>query len=177
MKTILTGFLLSSGRKKTPYYLAPVFTFHDGKLLASVDPARLGPHPSILNSNVPALTDAQKYALEAVSTSAYRTELQLKLQGGDLVFLNNLALLHRRDAYKDDGSSSRHIVRLWLRSQKLGWAIPESMLAPWDAAYGDNRKILARIYPLVPMASYHEPKYTTNTAAFMIEDTDESDSE
>ncbi|CAM1502688.1 Fc.00g074640.m01.CDS01 [Cosmosporella sp. VM-42] len=166
-----------SGRKRASYYLAPVFTFHDGKLLASVDPHRLGPHPSMTNSNIPALTEAQLYALQAVSESAYRTELQLKLQTGDLLFFNNLALLHRRDAYKDDDSSSRHMVRLWLRSQKLGWSIPDSILTPWKAAYGENRKILARIYPLVPMSSYPEPKYTTSSAAFMIEDSDESDSE
>ena len=129
------------------------------------------------NSEIPALTDAQRYALQAVSESAYRTEVQLKLQTGDLLFFNNLALLHRRDAYKDDESSSRHMVRLWLRSQKFGWSIPSSLTTPWEAAYGENRKIRARIYPLVPMSSYPEPKYTTSSAAFMLEDSDESDEE
>lgn len=166
----------SSGRKAS-YYLAPVFTFHDGKLLASCDPQRLGPHQSMTNSNIPALTEAQQYALKAVSESAYRTEIQLKLQTGDLLFFNNLALLHRRDAYKDDESSSRHMVRLWLRNQRLGWAIPDSLLTPWNAAYGENRKIKARLYPLVPVASYHEPKYATTSAAFMLEDTDETSDE
>lgn len=129
------------------------------------------------NSKIPELTEAQKYALQAVSKSAYRTEAQLKLQVGDLLFFNNLALLHRRDAYKDDENSSRHMVRLWLRNQKLGWSIPKSLLAPWDAAYGENLRIPERLYPLVPMLSYHEPKYTTSSAAFMLEDTDESDDE
>ncbi|KAF7563594.1 hypothetical protein G7046_g508 [Stylonectria norvegica] len=163
-----------SGRKAS-FYLAPLFTFHDGKLLASVDPQRLGPHPSMTNSEIPALTDSQLHALEAVSESAYRTELQLKLQTGDLLFSNNLALLHRRDAYKDDETVSRHMVRLWLRSQKLGWGIPDSLLAPWKAAYGETRKNKTCLYPLVPVAKYPNMKYTTQSAAFMIEDSDESE--
>lgn len=166
----------SSGRKAS-FYLAPVFTFHDGKLLASCDPHRLGPHPSMTNSNIPALTEAQKYALQAVSESAYKSEVELKLQTGDLLFFNNLALLHRRDAYKDDESSSRHMVRLWLRNQRVGWAIPDSLLPPWNAAYGENRKNKARHYPLVPATVYHVPKYTANSAAFLLEDTDESSDE
>ncbi|KAF4978428.1 hypothetical protein FZEAL_5192 [Fusarium zealandicum] len=163
-----------SGRKAS-YYLAPVFSFHDGKLLASLDPHRLGPHPSMTNSNIPTLTDDQIHALQAVSEAASRTELQLKLETGDLLFFNNLALVHRRDAYADDDASSRHMVRLWLRSQKFGWAIPDGMLPPWKAAYGENRKIKARHYPIVPMAEYPVQKYTTSSAAFMIEDSEDSE--
>lgn len=163
-----------SGRKAS-YYLAPIFSFHDGKLLASLDPHRLGPHSS--TADVPNLTEAQLYALEAVSKSAARAELQLKLETGDMLFFNNLALLHRRDSYTDDDESSRHMVRLWLRSQRLGWAIPDGMLPPWKAAYGENRKIKARHYPIVPVADYPVPKYTTSSAAFMIEDSEESSDE
>ncbi|KAJ3525618.1 hypothetical protein NM208_g11563 [Fusarium decemcellulare] len=165
-----------SGRKAS-YYLAPVFTFYDGKLLASLDPHRLGPHPSMNNSNIPNLTDAQLHALQAVSEAAARSELQLKLEMGDLLFFNNLALVHRRDAYTDDDNSSRHMVRLWLRSQKFGWAIPDGMRPPWEAAYGENRKVKARHYPIVPMAEYPVQKYTTSSAAFMIEDSESSDEE
>ncbi|KAF5018827.1 hypothetical protein F66182_9190 [Fusarium sp. NRRL 66182] len=165
-----------SGRKAS-YYLAPVLTFHDGKLLASLDPHRLGPHPSMANSNIPALTEEQIHALQAVSDAASRSELQLKLETGDLLFFNNLALVHRRDAYTDDDASSRHMVRLWLRSQKYGWAIPSGMLPPWEAAYGEKRKTKARHYPIVPMADYPVQKYTTSSAAFMIEDSESSDEE
>ncbi|KAF4968711.1 hypothetical protein FSARC_3928 [Fusarium sarcochroum] len=166
----------SSGRKAS-YYLAPVLAFHDGKLLASLDPHRLGPHPSMTNANIPTLSDAQLHALKAVSDAASRVELQLKLEKGDFLFFNNLALVHRRDAYTDDDNSSRHMVRLWLRSQKYGWAIPNGMLPPWEAAYGENRKIKARHYPIVPMAEYPAQKYTTSSAAFMIEDSESSDEE
>ncbi|KAJ4166222.1 hypothetical protein NW765_007449 [Fusarium oxysporum] len=165
-----------SGRKAS-YHLAPVLTFHDGKLLASLDPHRLGPHPSMTNSNIPSLSEAQIHALQAVSKAASSVELQLKLETGDILFFNNLALFHRRDAYTDDDNSSRHMVRLWLRNQKYGWAIPNGMLPPWESAYGENRKIKARHYPIVPMVEYPVQKYTTSSAAFMIEDSETSDEE
>lgn len=136
----MLGLILwfSSGRKVS-YYLAPVFSFRDGKLLASLDPHRLGPHLSMTNSDIPKLTESQLYALEAVSEAATRVELQLKLETGDVLFLNSLTFFHRRDSYAVD-ESSRHMVRLWLRSQKLGWTIPDGMLPPWKAAYGEIRK-------------------------------------
>lgn len=130
------------------------------------------------NSSIPTLTDAQLHALQAVSEAASRSEVRLELQTGDLLFFNNLALVHRRDAYTDDASSSRHMVRLWLRSQKLGWAIPGGMLPPWEAAYGESRKKnKLALYPIVPAVEYPVQKYTTSSAAFMIEDSESSDEE
>jgi hypothetical protein len=129
------------------------------------------------DSTIPSLTDSQRHALQAVSESAARSELQLNLKKGDILFFNNLALLHRRDAYLDGENSSRHMVRLWLRSQKLGWAIPNSLLPPWEAAYGENKKVKVRTYPLVPAAKYPNRRYTSGSAAFVIEDESESASE
>ncbi|KPM37822.1 hypothetical protein AK830_g8729 [Neonectria ditissima] len=174
IKTLLTPNwpVQLSGRQGT-YYLAPAFTFHDGKLLASLDPNRLGRHPSMTDSRVPSLTSSQRDALQAVSESAARGQLQLALKKGDILFFNNLAMLHRRDAYEDGEHSSRHMVRLWLRSQKLGWAIPDSMRLPWEAAYGENQKVKARIYSLFPVADYVQPRYTVGSAAFLIEEDSE----
>ncbi|RSM08093.1 hypothetical protein CDV31_008306 [Fusarium ambrosium] len=180
VKTLLTpNWPVQLSGRKASYYLAPVLSFHDGKLLASLDPARLGPHPSMTNNtNIPTLTEDQLHALQAVSEAASQSEVRLDLQTGDLLFFNNLALVHRRDAYTDHASSSRHMVRLWLRSQKLGWAIPDGMLPPWEAAYGESRKKnKAALYPIVPEVEYPAQKYTTSSAAFMIEDSESSDEE
>ncbi|KAM0500519.1 hypothetical protein ACHAP8_005058 [Fusarium lateritium] len=164
-----------SGRNAS-FYLAPVFEFHDNKLLISLDPHRLGPHPK-MRTNIPDLSEAQQYALQAVSDAAKQFELQLKLETGDLLFFNNLALVHRRDAYTDDATSSRHLVRLWLRSQKYGWAISDGLLPPWEAAYGENRRIKTQHYPIVPMPEYRVPKYATSSACFVMEDSESSDEE
>jgi hypothetical protein len=178
IKTLLTpNWPVQLSGRKASFYLAPVLSFHDGKLLISLDPHRLGPHPTMTNKNIPALSETQIHALQAVSDAASRFELQLKLETGDLLFFNNLALVHRRDAYTDDDDSSRHMVRLWLRSQKYGWAIPDGMLPPWEAAYGENRKIKTRHYPIVPMPEYPAQKYTTSSACFVMEDSETSDEE
>lgn len=127
--------------------------------------------------DVPALTPAQKYALDRVSHVATLFELPLELEPGDVLFFNNWALLHRRDAYQDSEHTSRHMVRLWLRNTQLGWSIPNQMLPPWLAAYGECSMSKARIYPLHPMPTYAVPKYTTGSAAFVLEDANESDAE
>lgn len=135
--------------------------------MVSMDPNRFGPHPrSGPGLQIPSLDASQQYALQRVSETARRTELRLDLQKGDILFSNNWALLHRRDSY-DDGSSSRHLVRLWLRNTGLGWSVPNSMDRPWLAAYGSGRKI--RLYPLVPMPNYKAPKYSAGSAAFLLE--------
>jgi hypothetical protein len=177
VKTLLTpNWPVQLSGRKASFYLAPVLTFHDGKLLVSLDPHRLGPHPTMTN-NIPELSGDQLDALQAVSDAASQVELQLKLETGDLLFFNNLALIHRRDAYTDDDTSSRHMVRLWLRSQKYGWAIPDGMLPPWEAAYGENRKIKTRHYPIVPMPEYPVQRYVTSSACFVMEDPESSDEE
>ncbi|PHH62268.1 hypothetical protein CDD82_2022 [Ophiocordyceps australis] len=83
---------------------------------------------------------------------------------------NNWALLHRRDGYEDGQHTSRHLVRLWLRNTQLGWSVAASMLKPWLAAYGQDLMETPRLYPLHPMATYTVPKYTTGSAAFIVED-------
>lgn len=169
--------LKSSCSKKRCYYLAPVFAVHEGRLLVGFDPSRLGPHPTCTDGDVPPLPAAQRHALDRVSTLAKHFELCLHLEAGDLMFLNNWAMLYRRDSYQDGQDTSRHMVRMWLRNTKLGWSIPTQMLPPWLAVYGQKSKSKARIYPLHPMETYVVPKYTTGSAAFVVEDTDESDVE
>lgn len=144
--------------------------------MASMDPNRFGPHPSSDRTDTPGLTIPQKHALERLSSAAYRSELRLELVGGDILFFNNWALLHRRDAYTDDEETSRHMVRLWLRNSEIGWPVPQSFMPPWLAAYGENSQV-KQLYPLVPMPDYKVPKYSAGSAAFVIEDSDGSDDE
>ncbi|EQL02350.1 taurine catabolism dioxygenase TauD [Ophiocordyceps sinensis CO18] len=176
--TLLTpNWPVQISNRKTRHYLAPVFSIHQGRLLVSLDPSRLGPHPASPDEGVPALTLAQRYALGRVSQVGAAFELRLKLEAGDLLFVNNWALLHRRDAYQDGDLTSRHMVRLWLRNTQLGWSIPTDLLTPWLAAYGEQSRPKMRLYPLQPMSTYVVPRYTTGSAAFVVEDTDESDTE
>lgn len=142
---------------------------------------------------VPDLTDVQLEALCVVSSIAERNKVQLDTNSGDLIFINNWAVMHSRSAYEDaevstDGDvvARRHLLRLWLRNSELGWKIPESMRAPWETAFGytdegyvsgDYRQVFAQLrYDVVPEPDYKPARYTTGSAAFTIsESDDESD--
>lgn len=58
----------------------------------------------------------------------------------------------------------------------MGWDMPESMKAPWRAAYGP-REGFARFcedrYEIVPVKEYKVPKYSAGSAAWLIEYDDE----
>ncbi|KAI1800440.1 Clavaminate synthase-like protein [Daldinia bambusicola] len=161
----------ASFRKEAPFVLSPLIDYHAGNLCISMDPARIGPHPSNRDGSVPDLTEEQKEALVVLQETAKRHQTQLDTEPGDLIFINNLALLHGRESYLDSDTSSRHLVRLWLRNTRLGWSIPPSMHMPWDAAFGERAsRVIDRYYPIVPMPTYVECKYSSGTAAFVADD-------
>lgn len=164
------------------HIVAPLLHVSDGKILISVDPGRLGLHPATARSNpeshvtVPALSTHQLEALDVLSTLATEFRHCLDTKQGDMVFLNNLALLHARDSYVDpENGPGRHLVRLWLRNPELAWDIPRSMRVPWEAAFGPDGSGfpgLVRRYPELPSPKYKPPKYTAGSAAFILEESE-----
>jgi hypothetical protein len=54
---------------------------------------------------------------------------------GDMRFINNLAILHARDAYHNEGTQTRHLVRLWLSSKENGWKIPRGLKRAWEEVF------------------------------------------
>jgi hypothetical protein len=127
------------------------------------------------------LTPSQLEALEVLSTLASKYRHRLDTKAGDIVFINNLALLHARDSYVDSKQGpGRHFVRLWLRNPELAWNIPESMRVPWEAAFGpggNGYPGLKKKYPALPTLEYKPPKYTAGSAAFILEDSDDVNGE
>ncbi|XDG02677.1 hypothetical protein ABKA04_002292 [Annulohypoxylon sp. FPYF3050] len=161
----------TSSRRAAPFIPSPLLEYYDDHLLISMDPARIGPHPLARNGSIPQLTPEQREALAALQDAAHKHQVRLETQPGDIIFLNNLALLHARESYQDGAYSSRHLVRLWIRNTRLGWAIPPSMKMPWDASFGDGAKrIINRYYHIMPMPEYMECKYSNGTAAFVADD-------
>ncbi|KAK0720303.1 hypothetical protein B0H67DRAFT_599823 [Lasiosphaeris hirsuta] len=170
------------------HILAPLLKAHEGNIMISVDPGRLGLHPVTarkgLGSSIPSLTSAQRDALDVLSALASKHRLHLDTKPGDMVFINNWALLHARDPYVDsDNGPRRHLVRLWLRNSELAWDVPESMKVPWEAAFGPNGDgdpagvYLEKKYPVLPTPEYNPPKFTSGSAAFILEDSDDVNAE
>ena len=96
-----------------------------------------------LSSDLPPMTEEQAEALDAVHYAAEKHGLKMRLRKGDVVFCNNFALLHGREAFRDvasEGKEMRHILRLWARNESLAWKTPEALKGDWFSVYGDSER-------------------------------------
>ena len=74
-------------------------------------------------------TPEERAALECVETIAERPDMKLtfRTEPGDIVWVNNLAVMHRRDHYVDhpDPAQARRLYRMWLNRRGHHPVIPE----------------------------------------------------
>lgn len=75
------------------------------------------------------LTDVDRFALDHFETVMNRDDLtyELKLQPGDMLFLNNHLIAHDRTEYVDweDPEKKRHLVRMWVGNDALQGTPPK----------------------------------------------------
>lgn len=113
---------------KKPWYIIPVFNFHDGKLLTTY--VRSTVMKAQRFPEAPRLTDAQIEAMDFVDEVTQDPTLYLRMafRPGDIQFVNNHLIAHSRTEYEEDSENPRHLLRLWL-------ACPEGPALPapyWD---------------------------------------------
>ena len=93
----------------------PVFAWHDGSMSTwlNIQLAELAAQVS-----GQAFTDAERDALACLEGIANDPEMQLtfRQEPGDVIFINNLAVMHRRDKYYDaaDSQQKRMLYRMWI---------------------------------------------------------------
>lgn len=77
---------------------------------------------------IPALSEAQKHAMQVLEDTCQRLALHMVLEVGDIQIVSNTHLLHARTAYKDYPAPAprRHLLRLWLSTPETegGWSLP-----------------------------------------------------
>lgn len=119
------------GGNEHPWCRQPVFSFTDGYFACCflrVLIERAYKHPEL-----PEMTASQREALDTVERIAAEEGrfLRFRQQPGDLLFMNNWLVLHRRTAFvdHDEPARRRHILRLWL-------SMPNSR--PIDPLFVDN---------------------------------------
>ena len=104
----------------------------------------------------------EKQPLDEVEKVARELQLEIKTQPGDMHFINNFTVLHRREGFVDGPESQqrRHLVRMRLRSSELGWSVPEELQEDWDSAFSGDAA--TEQWNLEPMPSEKFPlrKYT-----------------
>ncbi|KAI1374137.1 Clavaminate synthase-like protein [Hypoxylon crocopeplum] len=116
----------------------PLLFYHKSRLVMNFGRTPLlgnAVHPR--PEHFPKLNDRQREALDVVEAIAQAVQLEIKTQAGDMHFINNLAILHRREGFVDGESAQqkRHLVRMRLRSTQLGWDIPDDLKQEWHNAF------------------------------------------
>jgi len=86
------------------------------------------------------MTEAQAEALDMVHFVGEKHGVEMKLDPGDMLLYNNLALLHGRKAFTDVnvGEHKRHILRLWVRNTDLAWKTPDGLTRDWFLVYKES---------------------------------------
>ena len=111
---------------KAPYYTAPVFCLHDGRLTTTFVRRFIDSAPR--HAGVPELTAPQIEALNCFENIANDAGLRVDMEftPGDIQLVNNLTTLHARTDYEDFNAPElkRHLLRLWLAVPE-GWPLPD----------------------------------------------------
>ncbi len=84
------------------------------------------------------LSKTQKQALDDLHILAERRAVKILLQPGDMIFFNNLSMLHARDAFVDGNAmeNKRHLLRLILkRSNGEPHELPPQLAETWKQLY------------------------------------------
>ncbi|KAL0959090.1 hypothetical protein HGRIS_014388 [Hohenbuehelia grisea] len=85
--------------------------------------------------HIPPITEAQAEALDALHFLAEKFSLGIQGQKGDIQYINNVGLVHAREAFRDDSEHIRHLIRLWLRDDELAWKTPKALQRSWSKLY------------------------------------------
>jgi len=84
------------------------------------------------------MTERQAEALDMVHFTAVKNQLCVSGQKGDIILVNNLAVMHARSAFNDGPGQKRHVMRLWLRNEELTWAKPDILGPLFDLKYSKD---------------------------------------
>ncbi|KAL4730492.1 hypothetical protein ACLX1H_002528 [Fusarium chlamydosporum] len=101
-------------------------------------------------SNLPTVTPRQMEALDSIENIAKATQLEISTRAGDIHFINNLTILHRREGFVNGAAAQerRHLVRMRLRDNELGWNLPVDLKREWCDAFNEEAPKIWHIEPM-----------------------------
>ena len=88
--------------------------------------------------SLPVLSKTQKQALDALHYLAKWRAVKIQLQPGDMIFFNNMSMLHARDAFADSNTrgNNRHLLRLILKkNDDEAHELPSQLAETWKQLY------------------------------------------
>ncbi|OCK79232.1 Clavaminate synthase-like protein [Lepidopterella palustris CBS 459.81] len=114
---------------------------------------------------VPPMTEVQAEALDMVHFTAVKHQISMRLQRGDIQLINNLAVFHARNGFRDKIGEQRHIIRLWLRNEELAWKTPEGLKRTWFEKYGESERRKIAKWNIEPGASRERVIYRSDSCS------------
>jgi hypothetical protein len=89
---------------------------------------------------IPGLSEVQAEAIDALHFIAAKHEFKPRMVKGDLRFINNMGILHRREAFENGENQARHLVRLWLNNETMCWKLPRDLRVAWARVFDDEER-------------------------------------
>ncbi|KAK6504434.1 hypothetical protein TWF506_002633 [Arthrobotrys conoides] len=122
------------------YYRRPLLWYEDGRPILFV--ARR-PFTGSNNGDTPKpLTLLQAEALDSVHFTAESHSIRVQLQKGDIQFMNNLAVVHSREEFRDasigEGSDRRHLIRAFIKNEERAYRLPQHLDGAFNEIYPDD---------------------------------------
>lgn len=128
--------------REPAYYKRALMYWHDGKLITSFSRRLLVGHwPHFPRTpGIPRLSEAQAEALDAIHFLGKKHEIMTEMETGDIRFINNMAILHRREAFENNNKGSRHLMRLWVNNEFMCWKLPYPLRVAWARVFDDDER-------------------------------------
>jgi hypothetical protein len=160
--------MFDSSPLKSPSCLRPLLFASDGKIILNMDQSPLRKSATENLFGMAPLSNAQTEALDMVLALARMYQKEIVTLPGDLIFVNNFSIMHSRRAFQDDERRQRHLVRLWLRNDELGWRIPDGLRYSWDVVFRCQRDSEDFLYPVEPKPEYNVPKISEGSGSALL---------
>ncbi|KAF3008973.1 hypothetical protein E8E13_011484 [Curvularia kusanoi] len=130
-------------KDRAPYLEpGPTLFFSRGKPICQLVKAPLLGSPRIQRDpSMPKVSDKQLYAMQVIQDLAAHFSTKLDRKQGDIQFINNLSIMHAREAYQgaNGKASTRHLLRMFLRDPDLAWQKPTRFRANFDDPFVPGR--------------------------------------
>ncbi|KAF1929362.1 Clavaminate synthase-like protein [Didymella exigua CBS 183.55] len=122
--------------------LGPTLFFSRGKPICQLVKAPLLGSPRIQrDTSMPKVSDKQMYSMHVIQNLATRLSTKLDRKQGDIQFINNLSIMHAREAYQGTNgkASTRHLLRMFLRDPGNAWEKPSRFRNNFDDPFTPGR--------------------------------------
>ncbi|KAJ4340585.1 hypothetical protein N0V95_007460 [Ascochyta clinopodiicola] len=130
-------------KDQAPYLeLGPTLFFSRGKPICQLVKAPLlGSSRIQRDPSMPKVSGKQLHAMHAVQDLAKQLSIRLDRKQGDIQFINNLSIMHAREAYQGTNgkASTRHLLRMFLRDPENAWNKPIRFRKDFDNPFMPGR--------------------------------------